>query len=191
MTIDTLKSTISKRGGLARSNRFNVMFTPPTMSLGSRNSNTLVGSLASGDTGGAADSRDIALLCESVSIPSRAISTLDYVSDRQSNKFPYTHIDEDVQMSFILTNDYYVKRVFDSWLSSIIDVNDYAIGYKNDYSTDVTIQHLDLEGKVIHSIKLQKAYPLSINAIELNNASENEMSKVTVSFAYDKYVMED
>jgi len=32
-TIEDLKATISKKGGLARSNRFNVIFTPPKQSL--------------------------------------------------------------------------------------------------------------------------------------------------------------
>ena len=31
--IDKLKATISKKGGLAKSNRFNVMFTPPSGGL--------------------------------------------------------------------------------------------------------------------------------------------------------------
>ena len=32
-TIDKLKSVVGKRGGLSKSNRFNVIFTPPTQSL--------------------------------------------------------------------------------------------------------------------------------------------------------------
>ena len=32
-SIDNLKATISKKGGLAKANRFNVIFTPPKMSL--------------------------------------------------------------------------------------------------------------------------------------------------------------
>ena len=194
MSIDTLKATIQKKGGLARTNRFNVIFTPPSQSLLNINKEVLVGQLASGDVPSVAnlisDPRDISLLCESVSVPSRSISTLDYVSNVQSNKFPYTHIDEDIEMSFILTNDYYMKSLFDGWLSSIIDVDQYSLGYKDDYSTDVIIQQLNIDNIPVYGVKLEKAFPISVSAIELNNANENEIAKVSVSFAYDKYVVE-
>jgi len=194
MSIDTLKASIDSKGGLARTNRYNVIFTPPTQSLLNLNPETLVGALASGQSLSIknliSDPRDISLLCESVSIPSRSISTLDYMADRQSNKFPYTHIDEDVTMSFLLTNDYYMKTMFDNWLSSIIDVDRYKLGYKDDYSTDVIIQQLNGKNIPVYGVKLEKAFPISVAAIELNTTSENEYAKLGVTFAYDKYVVE-
>ena len=33
MNIDTIKASVSKKGGLAPSNRFNVIFTPPEQAL--------------------------------------------------------------------------------------------------------------------------------------------------------------
>ena len=33
MSIERIKSLISKKGGLAKANRFNVMFTPPDLTL--------------------------------------------------------------------------------------------------------------------------------------------------------------
>ena len=65
----------------------------------------------------------------------------------------------------------------------------YTLGYKNDYSTDVIIQQLNVDNIPIYGVKLEKAYPLSVSAVELNQ-SENEISKITVTWAYDKYVVE-
>lgn len=192
--IDTLKASIAAKGGIARTNRFNVIFTPPKQSLLNLNPEVLVGQLASGDTPSVRslinDPRDIAMLCESVSIPGRSISTIDYQSDRQSNKFPNTLIDSDIDMTWILTNDYYMKTMFDGWLSSIIDMDTYTLGYKNDYSTDVIIQQLNIDNIPVYGVKLEKAYPVSVSAIELNNTDENGLSKLTVTWAYDKYVVE-
>ena len=192
--IDTLKSSIAAKGGLARSNRFNVIFTPPKQSLLNLKPEVLVGQLASGDTPSVRsllnDPRDISLLCESVSIPGRSISTADYMADKQSNKFPNTLIDSDIDMTWVLTNDYYMKTMFDGWLSSIIDMDTYTLGYKNDFATDVIIQQLNVDNIPVYGVKLEKAYPVSVNAIELSNTSENEVAKLTVSWAYDKYVVE-
>lgn len=192
--IDTLKSSVAAKGGLARTNRFNVIFTPPTQSLLNLNPEVLVGQLASGDVPSVrsllSDPRDISLLCQTVSIPGRAISTIDYMADKQSNKFPNTLIDSDIDMTWVLTNDYYMKTMFDGWLSSIIDMDTYTLGYKNDYSTDVIIQQLNVDNIPVYGVKLEKAYPVGVNAIDLSNESENEIAKLTVSFAYDKYVVE-
>ena len=93
-------------------------------------------------------------------------------------------------MTWVLTNDYYMKTMFDGWLSSIIDMDTYTLGYKNDYSTDVIIQQLNVDNIPVYGVKLEKAYPVGVNAIDLSNESENEIAKLTVSFAYDKYVVE-
>jgi|TARA_B110000908_G_scaffold172587_1_gene241057 hypothetical protein len=193
MNIDALKSTIAKKGGLAKANRFQVIFTPPTQSLLNLSPETLVGNLASGKGLSIKnlinDPRDISLLCEQVMLPSRSISTLDYSADKQSNKFPYTNIDGDVNMTFILTSDMYIKSMFDNWTSSIIDMDSYNLGYKDDYSTDIVIQTLDSRNIPTYGVKLEKAYPTEISVIALNN-TDGEYLRCTVTFAYDKYVVE-
>lgn len=193
MNIDTLKSTIGKKGGLAKANRFNVIFTPPTQSLLNLNPEVLVGSLLSGNTPSVknliSDPRDISLLCEQVTLPSRSMSTLDYMADKQSNKFPYTNIDGDVNMTFILTNDMYIKSMFDAWSSSIIDVDNYNLGYKDDFSTDIVIQTLNEKNVPTYGVKLEKAYPIDIALVSLNN-TDGEFLRLTVTIAYDKYVVE-
>ena len=192
--IDTLKASVAAKGGLARTNRFNVIFTPPKQSLLNLNPEVLVGQLASGDTPSVRslinDPRDISLLCESVSIPGRSISTIDYMADKQSNKFPNTLIDSEIEMTWLLTNDYYMKTMFDGWLSSIIDMDTYTVGYKNDFATDVIIQQLNVDNIPVYGVKLEKAYPIGINQIDLSNTTENEVAKVSVTWAYDKYVVE-
>jgi len=191
--IDALKSTIAKKGGLAKANRFNVIFTPPTQSLLNINPEVLVGSLVSGETPSVknliADPRDISLLCEQATIPSRSISTLDFMGDKQSNKFPYAHIDGDVTMHFILTNDMYMKTMFDTWISSIIDVENFNLGYKDDFSTDIIIQTLNSNNVPTYGVKLEKAFPIDSSVIALNN-TDGEYLRCTITFAYDKYVIE-
>lgn len=191
--IDNLKSTISKKGGLARSNRFQVIFTPPQVSLLNTDATSLIGGLLSG--GGLKnvinDPRDISLLCESVSLPGRSISTIDYMAEKQSIKMPYTYIDTPVQMTFMITNDYYMRTVFENWYSSIFNTERYKVGYKKDYSTDIVIQQLNSKNIPVFGVKLEKAFPIEMTALELSNATENDYLRMTVTFAYDKYIEEN
>jgi len=193
MSVDKLKAVISKKGGLAKNNRFQVMFTPPSQSLVGISIENVVGNLITGKSNGIKqfvnDPRDISILCEQVTLPARSFSTIDYMSDRQSNKFPYTNIDGDVTMHFIVTNDYYAKTMIENWMSSVIDVDGYKLGYKNDYSTDIVIQQLDQRDKPVFGVKLEKAYPIDVSAIALS-AQDEEFVRLTVVFAYDKYIVE-
>jgi len=189
MSIEDIKSTISKKGGVARTNRFQVVFTPPQASLLNTDPSVLLGTLTSGGSVGNLinDPRDVNLLCESVTLPGRNISTLDYQTNTVLKKMPYTFIDSEVSMTFILTNDYYARNMFEAWYESIFNVESYSVGYKNDYATDVNIIQLNTKGLPVYGVTLIKAFPISIGNIELSNATENEYARLQVIFAYDRY----
>jgi len=191
--IDKLKSTISKKGGLAKSNRFNVMFTPPSGGLFNFNLQGIISSAISGNYNPknlVNDPRDIALLCDSVSIPGKQISTIEQQTLREIVKIPYGCITDDVSLSFLLTNDYYIKNMFDTWINSIVDKDKYCVAYKKDIVTDVIIQQLDEQNTPIYGVKLEAAFPVSMSEIALSNESQNTISRLNVSFAYDRYVPE-
>lgn len=200
-SIDNLKATISKKGGVAMQNRFQIFFQPPTAnkvkSLLNKDPKTLIGDLARNAlTGGKPgnlipDPRDISILCESVSIPGRQITTLEYTAERQAIKIPYSFINEDVTMSFILTNDYYMKKMFDSWLSGIINQTTYRVGYKKDFTTDIVIQQLNQKNIPVYSCRLENAFPVTVNAINLDSNSENTIQKVSVTLSYENFVPEE
>ena len=80
------------------------------------------------------DPRDISLLCETVTIPGRQIATLDYQADKQAVKIPYSFINEDVTCSFLLTNDYYMKTMFDDWLEQVFNSESYRAKFKKDFT---------------------------------------------------------
>ena len=93
-------------------------------------------------------------------------------------------------MTFLLTNDYYIKKYFDMWQEMIVDTSSrhYKTFYKNDYVTDVTIQQLSSGNNVVpgYSIILQNAYPIQVGAIELSSEGDGLM-EVTITFEYDNY----
>jgi hypothetical protein len=193
MNIDKLKSTIGKRGGIAKANRFKVMFTPPQQSLLNIDPGAIFTSVISGDgidlKSLINDPRDISMLCESASIPGRQFSTDEVTMHKQTVKMPYGFIDEDISMTFLLTNDMYMKKMFDNWTQSIINDDTYTLGYKKDYTTDVIIQQLNADNKVVYGAKLENAFPITIAPIEYSNDADG-ISKLTVTFAYDKYKLE-
>ena len=188
-SIDNIKSTIRKHGGIAPNNRFNVIFTPPDQSLLNLDVQSVVGSLLSGGFSASNllnDPRDISLLCTDVTMPGRGISTFDHQDFQQSNKFPYTVIDSEVTMSFLLTNDYYMRKMFDNWMNGIYNVNTHRIGLKENYSVDCVIQHLNQQNIPIYGVKLLKAFPIDVSSTELSQ-EDTTLVKMSVTWAYDKF----
>ena len=190
MSIDKLTSTIGKRGGVAKQNRFQVIFTPPQGSLLSGDG--IVGALIAG--GGLKsminDPRDISMLCENVTIPGRQITTLDYTAEKQAVKIPYSFINEDVTCTFLLTNDYYIKTMFDNWMEQVFDDKKFTARFKKDFTSDVVIQQLNSKDVPVYGVRLENAFPTTVAGITLDNNSESAVQKMTVTFSYDNYIPE-
>ena len=193
-TIDDFKSVISRRSGLAPANRFAIFMSPPSQTLLNLDLQNIASNLLSGNFGAGQlvnDPRDIAILCESCSLPGRQIQTLDHQNRnyRQSVKEPQGYFNEDVSFVFHLTNDYHMKKVFDRWLDLIINPETYQVAYKNEFVSDVTIQQLNQQNVPVYGVKLKNAFPVTMNAIELNNSS-TETQKLNVTLTYEDYETE-
>lgn len=189
-SVDDIKSLIGKKGGVSRPNRFQVIFTPPSVSLLNLNPEVLVGSLVSGSfkvKNLINDPRDISLLCMSAQLPGRQITTADYIAEKQAVPQVQSIIDEDVTLKFMLTNDYYMKILFDNWVSGIVDLDSYRVGYKKDFAVDVVIQQLNQKNIPVYGVRLENAFPTTVSAIELDNSAENSIQELSVTFSYDKY----
>ena len=107
MRIDNFKSEISRRGGFAASNRFWTSFSVPRF-VQSWNSNY---------------SRSLNLLCESISFPGKQIESVDYSMYRNTYKVPTGYMNDELNVVFRLTQDFFVKKVFDEWQSGITSAN--------------------------------------------------------------------
>lgn len=169
MNIDDLKSTIGAHKGLAMQNRFQVLITPP--------GGVLEGSIT----------EDLSILCESCVLPGRTISTLDSQQVRQVIKIANGFTNDDLSFTFLLTQDYFIKKIFDRWLSQVIDFDDYRTKYQNEYSGDIEIHQLDKNHEPIYKIKIENAYPITVNSINLESTAENTISRVTVVMAFKNY----
>lgn len=197
VSIDTMKSTINRRGGIARGNRFGVYINHPSKGMNSLlnfNPATLLSNLISGQGINAGDfiqdPRDMFLLCQSCTMPGKRILTTEATHNHHNTKKPYSAATDEVTMTFLLTNDYYIKKYFDMWQEMIVDTRTehYKTFYKNEYSTDVTIQQLSASNDVVpgYTVQLQNAYPIQVGAVELNEGSEG-LLELSITWEYDNF----
>jgi hypothetical protein len=171
-TIDQFKSIIGKRNGLAKSNRFNVFMNPPQSLYRANELDEL---------------RDLNVMCESCSMPGRQIQTFDMKYFRQDIKTPQGFINEDISFVFNLTNDFFIKRLFDDWTNLIIDRESYKLNYSSVYKRSVEIYQLDSKNQITYKVELKNAFPVSVQAVELGNAN-GDVQQVTVEFTYEDFI---
>lgn len=213
VTIDSLKSTISRRGGLARNNRFAIYMSHPggkssllntdfSSLLGNAARSVISGGLNASSVTSAAkaslgglfnDPRDMYLLCDSVNLPGRQIATFEPPEGSMKPvKVPYSFINEDVNFTYNVTNDYYSVKFWKSWMDLIIpqtkDQKNYKLNFKEKYTTDIIIQQMGNTDYIpVYSVKLNDAYPITFNSIELSNQSDNSVVQIQVTVTYDNW----
>jgi len=171
-SISKLKERVSFRKGMARSNRFVIDFS----AIGPK-----LAGIANIDD---ASFDDLNYFCETCSLPGRTTNTVEYGPWHREIKIPIGYVNDDVEMTFNLTNDYFIKKLLDAWAGLIINYDNYLLNYDNMYRADIKIYQLDLADKVTYAVTLFDAYPYSIKAIDLNNADNDAIAKCSASFAY-------
>jgi hypothetical protein len=155
-----------KTKGLAKSNRYAVQFTLPSVN------STIV--------------RNALLLCDSVNLPALNYATIENRTFGEVTHTPYERQYGDIAMSFYMDKDMSVKAIFDSWMDSIQNPETRTFNYYSEYAKDITIEVQDLQNKSTYTVKLFEAYPKSIGSVPLAYEM-NGVMKLTVNFVYKYY----
>jgi hypothetical protein len=187
MNIDNFKTIISKRGGLAPSNRYAVYMPLPLISFDPQEIIARAFNRGANSNNFFNDPRDVSILCDQVTMPGRQIVTTELANNLLPIKMPYGYTNDDVSMSFHITNDHYMKKFFENWTDRIFDKRKMTMKYRSSYATDIIIQQLDQRNVPVYTCKLINAYPISISAYDMSNTSESTFQKLTVTFAYEDW----
>lgn len=144
-----------------------------------------------------ADDRRVCLLCETANFPALNISVKSQRIFGPAYQRPITseYGGEGIALTFHVDREMTVKRLFDSWMETIVAggtnqsewQNTYTVAYPEEYLCNITINQLDEFDNVSYSIMLEDAFPRSMNMMDLNNSSQNQTHRLTVMFAYRRW----
>jgi hypothetical protein len=135
-------------------------------------------------------SRYLALQCESAELPGKTLLTQDVKIYGPTFKVPYQTQYQETTLTFMCTNEFYERKLFDRWLEAIMptDTNNlrYAKEEETRYMTNIQIVQYDEFIKKIFVIELIDAFPIGISSQPLS-WSEEGFHRVSVQFTYQKY----
>jgi len=135
-------------------------------------------------------SRYLALQCETAELPGKTFFTADAKIYGPIYKVPYQRSYNDINLSFICTNQFYEKKLFERWTEAIMppDTNNmrFPKGEKSRYYTQIKIIQYDDFIKRIYVVNLEDAFPVGVAPQPLS-WSDDGFHRLSVSFAYQKY----
>lgn len=135
-------------------------------------------------------SRSLQMMCMVASLPGVGIDTTPMTNNGNHIKMPNNKSNVDLDLSFLLANDYYEKSVMDKWKSLIFDPHTTKMGYYEDFVTDICIEQLDTEDQVVHRVYIVEAHPINFSSIELDKGATDQFNQYNISFSYNKVLSE-
>ena len=135
-------------------------------------------------------SRYLALQCEAAELPGRTLQTADVKIYGPTFKVPYQSQYGDTTLTFLCTNEFYERKLFDRWIEAIhpSDTNNlrYPKGEKSRYLTNIKIIQYDDFIKKIYAVELMDAFPIGVAPQQLS-WSEDGFHRLSVQIAYQRY----
>ena len=185
---------------LARTNRFEVIITPPKL-----NQKKDVSELSS-------------LFCEVSNLPPLNINVKPFKMYGPNHQRPVgsDYGGDGLSMTFHVDSKMSIKRFFDDWMEGIVTRDTYNINYQSNYVTTILLRQLrpargsdEIDGgdlntiveedisafnrlstpvedkdEISYELELLEAFPRSMNIVEFNNSAQNQTQRLTVVFAY-------
>lgn len=149
--------------------------------------------------------RDMNFFCDSTFFPGRNMATVEYRAGSVSEPFIHSNnFAETITLTFNLTNDMFIKRLFDEWQDYIMPltnkerkVRTNIMRYPNSYRGKFDLVKLDTELKANsrgavnndgYTVQILDAFPKQVDAMNVSFASQ-EALKLTVQMAFSRWIM--
>lgn len=174
--------------GLAKSNRFVINMTPPSVMTaalqgqgqGSSNYSEVLNVRTGTDY---RSLHKILLLCDSAQLPGINLNTAPIRSFGEVREIPYELNYEPITLSFYVDAEMNVKKLFDLWLSATQIGESRKFAYYDSYTTTLSILVQDMEENTRYVVDLYEAYPKTVSAVQVDFANKDIM-KLSVTMMY-------
>lgn len=168
-----------KSGGLARNNRYAIIFVPP---VAVTSSGAGAGVVTAPDYGSLTK---ILLFCDQAQLPGLNYSTIQNRTYGEFREVPYEKLFDTTSFSFYVDADFKVKQLFDEWLGGIQNPVTRNFNYYKNYTTNLVIEVQDLNDKTRYEMTLWECYPKNIGSVQLDTAGKDVMKvQVTMQYKY-------
>ena len=175
----------ASRDGYAKANRYEVVILLPSgvsnsSDAGFTAQSQNVQSLLGGET-----ARRISFRCSQITIPGRSLRTAVNGNIYGPNhQIVQGQTFANVEAQFYCGSDLAERYFFEEWQKITYNPYTYNINYYKEYVGSVEIYQLNEQDERTFGCKLMEVFPKTVDALSYSHASNNEIHKVSVEFAY-------
>ena len=167
--LSSLRTAFADHGGVSRGQKFTVIITGAPVAI----------------------SKDLQLMCETVSLPTRSAATNELSMYGPVQSFPYRFTFTEASLNFYLTEDFAIKKMFDEWQEKIVDPVSGNLGYFDDYKCQIKISKYASEhGSTGHTpnyaVTLIDAWPNIVGEVALGHSLGTDILRLPVTFQFRK-----
>lgn len=165
-----------RSAGVARTNLFEVVITPPKVMMGSKES-----------------AQKVSLYAEGAVLPGRTIETQEFsrYGYGPHEKVAYSMQFQDYTIQFIGDGRGEIYKFFYNWMQKIVkgdkaitpDSDAYEVEFRDQYATTIEVFMFNEQGEVILSSKMTNAFPIQMPDISLS-WGDASMMQFSTTFAY-------
>ena len=199
-TIGRFMANIGQGEGMARPTRYLVRFNMPNNIVLGNNSEGLdneeiearaVAKQGINDIGGQELARTVGMMCESIEMPARSVTTADSITYGPKRKMPTGYnFPGEVQLSVYGDKFLRQRMFFETWQKMIFDINSHNMNYYDEYTGSVDIMQLGSfqsnndRDRVTYMVRLYECYPQTIGSYDYSYGSTNEIVKLPITLNY-------
>ena len=193
-TLGRFMANIAQGEGFARPTRYLVrIFLPNKLTVGdSRDEDGGVISAGVNTIGGQELSRNVGMMCNKITMPSRSVATKPHQIYGPKREMPYAYTFGDtIEATFYADKFLRQRAFFETWQKLVFDLNTHNIKYYDDYTSQVDILQLgqyDAEedrDRIVYGVRLYEVYPKTIGSIEYAYGGEGIVEiPITLQYRY-------
>jgi hypothetical protein len=135
---------------------------------------------------------DMSYMCKSVSLPSRTIGNIELNWQGMKAKIAGDPTFEDITLTFINEYSWRAKNFFETWIETISNMASNNRTAHGNYKCQIQLEQLGRsDADILAVYVLDGAFPVSMDAIELSQESNDTAMEFSVTLAYDIYKRND
>lgn len=125
----------------------------------------------------------VQMLCDGIALPGSNIMTRDVRIFGEATEMPYGITYPTIMLSFIEDANNSVRKYWHNWMEMVFNKTTRTLGYYNNYAKPIDFETFDRIGTSIFNMKLQEAYPKSIDTVQMQSGN-NSIVKLNVTIIY-------
>ena len=192
-TINRFIAEINQGEGMARPTRYMVVIQPPQkiMDMQDYMNDSQSPSSGSNDLESANIKRNVGMMCNSVTMPSRDVKTSPSQQYGPQRRMPYAYsFSGELNMSFYGDKFLRQRMFFENWQKKIFDINTHNMKFYDDYVGTMDIMQLGSfnsendRDRVTYAVRLYEVYPQTIGSYDMSYGAVNEVVNVPITLNF-------